>query len=767
MKGAIIYSTYRIIDNKPVVCLFGRLENGETFLAMNGYKPYFYIKETDLNEAKKVSKKLDFETRYEKTAMKNFAGEGVAKVIAGLPKYVPLARQAFEDKGIICYEADIKFAERFLIDNNLLSLIEIEGDYESLEGIDRLYKNAELKDGGKEIDKAQLNIISLDIETDSKGRIIAVAMAGNRAKEIIICANIKKRFDNVNVTACRNERELLENFCIKIKEIDPDIITGWSLVDFDLKVIKERAKKNNIIFAIGRTNEECKISISRSFFRESRADLRGRVALDGISLLRKAFIKLDDYKLDAAAKKLLKDGKIEIDKDNFDELIKKEPERILEYNLKDALLAYRIVAETGALELALQKSVITGLQADEVKPIASLDSLYIREARKRGIVCPTRVIDSKLERIKGGYVMESKPGLYENIIVLDFKSLYPSIIRTFNIDPYSFAGVRKKKGQFIMAPNNACFRNEHGIMPAIIQNLWEWREKAGKEKNEVARYAIKILMNSFFGSLASPACRFFNLDIANSITNFGQFIVKETASKIQGMGYEVIYMDTDSVFVKAGRKDAEEANKTGMDICRDINNYYKEFVNKSYQRESFLELQLSKVFKRFLMPRLRLKEQGAKKRYAGLTDENKLVIVGLEAIRSDWTDCARIFQKELLIRIFNNKDYRKFILEFIENLKCGKIDSLLIYRKSIRKGLSEYTKTTPPHVKAARKCMQLNGNLVEYVLTKEGPEPIDNIKNKLDYEHYIKKQIKPIADSILCFLNTSFDLILSGQKRLG
>ena len=173
-----------------------------------------------------------------------------------------------------------------------------------------------------------------------------------------------------------------------------------------------------------------------------------------------------------------------------------------------------------------------------------------------------------------------------------------------------------------------------------------------------------------------------------------------------------------------------------------------------------------------MIPKLRVKEKAAKKRYAGLVyksdGKEELEITGLEAIRGDWTDAAREFQKELLLKLFHDEEVEKFIRDYIKKIKEGKLDEKLIYRKSIRKDLKEYTKTTPPHVKAARKLLKLESNRIEYYLTIEGPEPISMLKHKIDYEHYINKQIKPIAEQILGVFGKSFEDVSGGmtQKKL-
>jgi DNA polymerase II len=171
------------------------------------------------------------------------------------------------------------------------------------------------------------------------------------------------------------------------------------------------------------------------------------------------------------------------------------------------------------------------------------------------------------------------------------------------------------------------------------------------------------------------------------------------------------------------------------------------------------------------MPKVRGSNLGSKKRYAGLLEKKgkeEIEIIGLEAIRGDWTEAAQEFQIQLLKKIFHKEDPTSFIKSFVKKIKSGAIDEKLIYRKSLRKPLKDYTKTTPPHVKAARKLQVLESKIIEYVITKKGPEPIQKIKHEIDHEHYIKKQIGPIANTILFFLDKDFEEIIqdSSQTKL-
>ncbi|HII88693.1 TPA: DNA polymerase II, partial [Candidatus Woesearchaeota archaeon] len=217
------------------------------------------------------------------------------------------------------------------------------------------------------------------------------------------------------------------------------------------------------------------------------------------------------------------------------------------------------------------------------------------------------------------------------------------------------------------------------------------------------------------------------------------------------------------------KKDStEEAEQIGKDIAKEITAFYQQFVEQEYQRKSYLELQFEKTYVKFLLPRVRGSEKGAKKRYAGiLMKEGKeaLNFVGLEVVRRDWTALAKKFQTELIERVFHEKDVTGYVRDFIKEIKKGTYDDLLVYRKSLRKGVADYTKTTPPHVKAARKLEKIDGDIIEYYITTEGPEPVQKRRNPIDYQHYIDKQVKPLADSILGFYGSSFDDLVRGDNQ--
>ncbi len=783
MKGFIVYSTYRIDEQKDstLIYLFGRLENGESFLTMNEYKPYFYIKTADKKGATDA-----INAEFEETSCVNFKNEKLTKVSFKTPSNLKDNREILENKHIKTFESDVLFINRFLIDHEITALMDIEGDYKRGDFVNRVYENPRLK-GIETInteDLPKISILSIDIETGMKGELYAVSMFSEKYKKVFIIGDKKLE----NAVSFTDEKSLLEAFKKKVIELDPDIIVGWNVIDFDLDYLKRAFERNKIQFILGRTEWPCKLRIESSFFIDSKADFPGRQVLDGIHLLKSSFIRLADYKLDTAAQVILGERKLighENKGEEIEQAFKHNQQKLVDYNLLDSELVYKILDKKQLITLTMLRSALTGMSLDRVSAsVASLDSLYLRMLKKKNIVANyiAKKSEDDEERVTGGFVMQSVPGIYENIVVLDFKSLYPSVIRTFNIDPYSYVesppkGVDKKK--YIVCVNGAVFTNDFGFLPQIIERIWKQRDLAKIRKDETASFALKTLMNSLWGAIANRSSRYYSLEIGNAITHTCQSMIKLCAQKIREKGYDVIYGDTDSVFIKTNASSSEQAEKIGDELVNEVNTFLKNYIKETYMRDSHLELEFDKVFKKFMMPKTRGTETGSKKRYAGLLIENgkeEIDITGMEFVRGDWCEAAKEFQYKLLDLIFHGKEdeVKKFIKNYVKDILAGKMDGKLVLRKSIRKDLIEYTKTTPPHVKAARKLKAITSSVIDYYMVKEGdakdgePYPIEMMEGKkINYDYYIEKQIEPLADTVLSFYGMTFESLMKGHTQKG
>jgi DNA polymerase-2 len=305
---------------------------------------------------------------------------------------------------------------------------------------------------------------------------------------------------------------------------------------------------------------------------------------------------------------------------------------------------------------------------------------------------------------------------------------------------------------------------------------------AKREHNGPLSQALKIIMNAFYGVLGSSGCRFFDPRLASSITLRGHEIMRKTRELIEAEGYAVIYGDTDSTFVWLGSLHAEEdAARIGRTLVQHVNQWWRDHLLSEFALQSVLELQFETHFSRFLMPTIRGAEEGSKKRYAGLVTRadgsREMVYKGLETVRSDWSPLAQRFQQELYLRIFNRQPHQDYVRDYVRRTLAGELDDLLIYRKRLRRTLDDYQRNVPPHVRAARIADEYNdrqgrprqyqnGGWISYVITTAGPEPLETRHAPIDYDHYVTRQLQPVADAILPFVHDNFTTLIGGQLGL-
>ncbi|HET8791285.1 MAG TPA: DNA polymerase II, partial [Modicisalibacter sp.] len=514
----------------------------------------------------------------------------------------------------------------------------------------------------------------------------------------------------------------------------------------------------------------------------------GRLIVDGIEALRSATWSFPSFSLENVAQTLLGEGKA-IDTpyqrmDEINRMFADDKPALARYNLKDCELVTRIFAKTELIDFLLERATVTGLPADRNGgSVAAFSHLYLPRMHRLGFVAPN-LFQQQGEASPGGFVMDSRPGLYDSVLVLDFKSLYPSIIRTFLIDPVGLVeGLHEPNdGDSVPGFVGARFSRTKHALPDIVARVWQGREAAKRYGNAPLSQALKIIMNSCYGVLGSRGCRFFDPRLASSITLRGHEIMRRTRELIEAEGYTVIYGDTDSTFVWLGRRHAKgEATEIGQRLAAHVNRWWREHLRAEYDLESALELQLETHFRRFLMPTIRGAEEGSKKRYAGLVTDadggDQLMFKGLETVRADWSPLAKVFQQELYRRIFLGEPHRDFVRDYVSRTLAGEFDERLIYRKRLRRKLDDYQRNVPPHVRAARLADEYNlqmgrprqyqnGGWISYVITLAGPEPLETRRSAIDYHHYLTRQLQPVADAILPFVQDDFSALIDRQLGL-
>jgi len=715
--------------------------------------------------------------------LKSFNYEKLSGVYFQSQQHLYRARDLFQKNDIQIFESDIRPTERFLTERFITGPVSIHSHQKHSPIINpRLTATDYLP---------EFKIMSLDIETAyDKDELFSIAFVAKEYQRTLMIGN-NENTDAIEFIA--DEKSLLERFIEWINIIDPDIFIGWNVINFDFRFLQRKADQLRIPLNIGRNNT---LAIWRKTQTETEHYfllIPGRVVLDGIDTLKSATYQFRSFSLEFVGNQLLGRGKLIQQDNNKDPLYKareikrlfhKDKVSLSKYNLEDCQLVWDIFELTNLIDFAIERARLTGLEMDRIGgSVAAFDNLYLPRLHRKGFIAPNIGDYKDLLSAPGGYVMNSKPGIYDSVLVLDYKSLYPSIILTFKVDPYARIAAKKQADhETIPGFDGATFSKNENILPDIIEQLWKARDEAKKHNNKALSQAIKIIMNSFYGVLGTAGCRIHDARLTSSITKRSHEIIKQTVKIIEQLGYPVIYGDTDSVFVSLEKElSNSEADEIGKSLITHINLYWEKYLEKEFDISSYLEMEYETHFNRFFMPTVRGSDKGSKKRYAGLIINNEgnrsIVFKGLETVRTDWTELARNFQAELFKLIFNNQNYKEYIREYVFNLKEGKLDKQLIYRKRLRQQLKDYQKNIPPHAQAAIKAESIfaksnlpsrykNASWIEYVMTNSGPETLECQTSALNYEHYIEKQLTPIANNILNILNDSIEPIIQDQYEL-
>ncbi|WP_017443914.1 DNA polymerase II [Gayadomonas joobiniege] len=753
-------------------------EQGQQQLILTQQQSYFFIQQQSLQKALEQLADLKNSLSYRSIEHLDFAQKPMVILYFKQLKIHQLAVKRLQSADIECFEYDIRPHDRYLIDRRLYGSVWLDHTNQQ-KPLQRLKKPWQ----------PTLKVTSFDLECSEKGVLYSAAFYSPDYQKVFMRGPAPAGTMPDYLEFVEDEASLIKAIIAFIQSYDPDVIIGWNVIGFDFNLFQKRCDKHQIPMNIGRNGRRGRWFKRNQQNEQKSIKLAGRVIIDGIEALKNATYQFASFSLENVSQTLLGRGKLADDVSNrmaeINHNFAHDKLALASYNLQDCELVYQIFAKTKLLDYLILRSQLTGLEIDRNGgSVAAFTNLYLPFVHQQKYIAPNLPADGGLAS-PGGYVMNSQPGLYKNVLVLDFKSLYPSIIRTFKIDPVGLIEGLKAPEDAIDGFKNAKFSRQTHFLPQMIDSLWQQRDVAKAEKNQALSQAIKIIMNSFYGVLGSGGCRFYDTRLASSITLRGHQIMQQTASWIQEAGYQVIYGDTDSTFVWLNKDElnASDAQAIGRELEKMINLKWQNTLATDFNLDCFLELEFETHFKRFLMPTIRGQESGSKKRYAGLAADmqhqqaDKLIFKGLETVRSDWTELAREFQTRLYEMVFNDQDPRDYVLQTVEQTYAGKYDSALIYRKRLRRKLADYQKNIPPQVRAARLADEKNKSLgrslkyqnrawIRYLITTVGPQPLEYLSNPIDYQHYVDKQLKPVADAILPFINTSFEEICSPQLKL-
>ncbi|ADD09124.1 DNA-directed DNA polymerase [Aciduliprofundum boonei T469] len=755
----LLTASYSREEDGVVVELYGKTREGKSIVVRyKGFKPYFYLVEPPSTILEKFSQDPEIYKMEEVELWHKGKVRKCVKVTLHSPWKTPrYRREALEFCDVLA--ADIPFHQRFIYDFDLGSCVRVYGkEEEKGKYTTELVVNAEKFENIGDF-KPPLKILSFDIENSMKnGRIFTIGIA--------IWENGEIRKESIE----GDEKDILWKFLEMIWKEDPDIITGYNIDGYDLELLSERYKKYGMDFLIGRDKSKPQRIVGQ-FWR-----LHGRVIEDAWWAVKKE-LRLKQETLQAVAMHLFGEGKLDVDRTNIDEEWEKDKEKVIEYCKKDAELALRILLQIGIINKYLDLATVTKFPLEDVIHSGTstwVDSLLIREADRHNIGVPLQGQERKSRKIEGGYVHTIEPGLYHWVCVLDFKSMYPSIIIKYNI---CFTTLSKDGD--IVSPTGVRFLSKEkreGLIPKLLAELMKKRDELKRKMKEDPdnrdyynglQKAVKILMNTFYGVLASSFYRFTNPDIGASITAFARDTIKRIIAELESEGIKVVYGDTDSVFFQSPYEDLENTIEFGMRKAEEIS------------RREKLILEFEKILEPFF-------SHGAKKRYVGRIiwpDEEKgnMVVRGYEIRRTDSFDLQSEAQRAVFEKILDGDIQGAIELarEIVSKVRAGKvpIESLVISR-TVKDFKFYKNPDSMPNVQAARKLIKMGqefipGMKVAWIVvnargSKQDVEPYIpgmEFNRKPDYRYYARRVAETLA-RITDVFGVDEENLLTGSRQI-
>ncbi len=783
---------YTVKDGKAIIQLYGRTTEGKQICVLDeNFEPYFYVVgNVDVKVLEALKQDDHHVVRVEKVK-KNLNEHQIEafKVFVNIPKAIPVLKDLAKELGVEVYEYDILFTRRYVIDKGIipLTLTTVEGTEVPAKSKVPCIKADKIT---PENDTTlQPRLLAVDIETyNPENKINAkknpILMIGLYGKDFSRVITYKKFETNEKyIEFVPTEADMLQRFVELVNDYGPDMIVGYFTDGFDFPYLDERAKVNKVKLDLGLDYSTLEI-IGK---QQTEAKITGLAHIDIFKFIRKVIarsLKTDSYSLDAVAGELLGERKHKVDMETFFKTWDKggkELEEYCRYNLQDCVLTYKLTEKVMPNLIEFVRIIrLPPYDINRMTFSTFVEWYLMNQASARNEILLNRPnkrdeLSRMSDRIKGAFVYEPKPGFYQNIVVFDFRSLYPSIIASHNISKGTLncdcckdsPKVETERGTFWY-----CGKIK-GLFSTVISDLIVRRgelKKQLKTNNDpllIARSeALKVLANSFYGYMGFAPARYYCIECAESTTAWARHYIHKAIETAQQTGFTVLYSDTDSVFLLLEKKTKEDALALMDKINKDL--------------PGLMELDYEGHYPAGIFVSLKAAESGAKKKYALIDDKNNMKIKGFESVRRNWSAVAKDVQRKVLEIILKEHDAKKakdYVRTVVEELRKNitPLDKVIVHT-ALSKGTGAYT-SIGPHVAAAQRMEAKGqsvgaGSVIHYVVVKGKGKIRDKVKlpdettqDEYDGEYYIQNQVLPGVERIFAVLGITVDDLSSTTKQ--
>jgi len=769
---------YELKDHKPEIWMWGIDNKGRRILIVDrNFLSYFYLvlnaqenPETILERVRRKQSELPFIVNLELTVRRLFGQPVYAiKVTCQDPDVIPeYVKVLSKVEGVEkCLEDDIRYSMRYLVDNNVTPCgwheIEVYEEENNLGvQVDKIFI---AKSFPKKIEiesLPQLKVLSFyAIFYTSKGSpkpdrdpVLAIAAVTDKGE--------KKQFIANN----NDDASLIKSFTRYVKQFDPDIIVGYESNRLQWQYFADRAKKLGLDFHVDRADTLPHMSVYGHISITGRAGLD---ILDFTDELPEVKIKTLENLADFLNVKKAKE-QMTIDETEYASYWNNKSKRseLIKFTMERAECVSEIFGKM--FSYAVELSKLVSLPLDHIVKAAvgfRTEWYMIREAYKVGELVPERVERPYVPYV-GGVVLSPKSGIHEYIAVLDFKSMYPNIMVEKNISPDTYLPPSEPdpaSGVNVAPEVGHRFRKEpSGFYRRILSSLLMAREDIRKKMKEydqdreeyhlldARQRAVKVITNAVYGYAGWIGARWFMKPVAEAAAAWGRETILTSIEMAKELGLDVIYGDTDSIFVKHQPQKIEA-------LCQMI------------EEKLELEMKPDKIYERVLFTE-------AKKRYCGLLSDGSLDTVGLEVVRGDWANVAKDTQErvlELVLKERSPESAVEFVKEYINKIREQKVAFRdLIIWKTLTKSAEQY-EVNAPHVQAAKMLIKAGwdltvGDKVGYVVTHGTGKLYERVKpyvfasyGEVDAEYYVSNQVVPAALRILTLFGIDEQKLLEAE----
>ena len=781
---------YFDFDGRNYIRMIGRNENGKKVCVIDSYEANFYLILKKGADAEKIAKEIE-NVKVEKTSRvtkilrteildKKFLGKDVRAVRVFVSNHKDahdIASEIGDIEGIDKRrEYDISLVTKYIKEKSVEPL-----EWYTVETCESGFGIRDLVFGNLNVDCFMAKtikplkkekefvpkILAYDIETSDrelgKGEIFMVSLYGEGIRKVLTWKKCDDAGDYVEF--CKDEADMLEKFVSYVNEYSPDILTGYFSDGFDLPYLKGRADVNKVKLSLG---VDGKVP---SFIRGRipSGKIAGIVHVDlyrFIDAVFSQYLQSETLSLNEVAKELIGEEKEDFDFAKLGNMKDSDWRDFFSYNLQDSSVTYKLAQKIWPDILEFSKIVKEPLfDVTRDRMSAHVENYILHNLDEFNEIAEKRPMYGEISERKaqgkyeGAFVFEPVPGLYSDLVMFDFTSMYASVIVTYNLSKATFIGGEK-------------FENKKGFFPEMLSEIINTRKKYKKEcaanpsgMLKARSNAYKLLANAAYGYQGFFGARYYCREAAAATARLAKENILKVIDIIEKKGYKIIYSDTDSIAFL-------QSNKSENDILKLL-----EEINTNLP--GIMELDLEDFYARGLFVMKRGGLGGAKKKYALIDGKGKIKIRGFETVRRDWCRLTRGLQNEILVEILkdgNEKVALELVKNVIKKLKEREVDlEDLMIRTQLRRPLDEYL-SEGPHVVAAKKMVAAGvpvttGMLIEYFVGNGSGKKIgDRVylageKVKYDINYYLKNQILPAVENIFDVFGVDISAVAEGESQ--